>query len=58
MAQFPREAIAPFFWVNGKMPTSDEWKTLAAGLVRGQGIGVACFRGGFLLLAPTGVELR
>jgi sulfoxide reductase catalytic subunit YedY len=31
VAQFPREAIAPFFWVNGKMPTSDEWKTLASG---------------------------
>jgi methionine sulfoxide reductase catalytic subunit len=30
VAEFPREAIAPFFWINGKMPTSDEWKTLAA----------------------------
>jgi sulfoxide reductase catalytic subunit YedY len=31
VAQFPRDAIAPFFWVNGKMPTSDEWKALASG---------------------------
>lgn len=31
VAEFEREDISPFFWVNGKMPTCDEWKTLAAG---------------------------
>ena len=31
MAEFGREDISPFFWPNGKMPTWDEWKTLAAG---------------------------
>jgi DMSO/TMAO reductase YedYZ molybdopterin-dependent catalytic subunit len=31
VAEFSREDISPFFWVNGKMPTCDEWKTLAAG---------------------------
>ena len=31
VAEFRREDISPFFWVNGKMPTCDEWKTLAAG---------------------------
>ncbi len=30
VAEFSREDISPFFWVNGRMPTSDEWKTLAA----------------------------
>jgi hypothetical protein len=30
VAEFRREDISPFFWANGKMPTSDEWKTLAA----------------------------
>ncbi len=30
VATFSRENISPFFWVNGKMPTCDEWKTLAA----------------------------
>ena len=30
VAEFRREDISPFFWVNGKMPTSDEWKALAA----------------------------
>lgn len=29
-AEFRREDISPFLWPNGKMPTSDEWKTLAA----------------------------
>jgi DMSO/TMAO reductase YedYZ molybdopterin-dependent catalytic subunit len=29
-AEFRREDISPFFWVNGKVPTSDEWKTLAS----------------------------
>ncbi len=29
-AQFRREDISPFFWPNGKLPTSDEWKSLAA----------------------------
>jgi len=30
VAQFRREDISPFFWANGKMPTSEEWKMLAA----------------------------
>ncbi len=30
-AEFTREDISPFFWVNGALPTSDEWRTLAAG---------------------------
>jgi DMSO/TMAO reductase YedYZ molybdopterin-dependent catalytic subunit/thiosulfate reductase cytochrome b subunit len=30
-AEFGRKDISPFFWVNGNMPTCDEWKTLAAG---------------------------
>ena len=30
-AEFDRADISPFFWVNGKMPTCDEWKTLVAG---------------------------
>ncbi len=30
VAEFRREDISPFFWPNGKMPTSDEWKALAA----------------------------
>lgn len=30
-AEFSREDISPFFWVNGQMPTCDEWKALAAG---------------------------
>ena len=30
VAEFRREDISPFFWPNGKMPTCDEWKTLAA----------------------------
>ena len=28
-AEFGREDISPFFWVNGKVPTCDEWKMLA-----------------------------
>jgi DMSO/TMAO reductase YedYZ molybdopterin-dependent catalytic subunit len=28
-AEFDRADISPFFWVNGKMPTCDEWKVLA-----------------------------
>jgi methionine sulfoxide reductase catalytic subunit len=31
VAEFDRADISPFFWPNGKMPTSDEWKALAAG---------------------------
>jgi thiosulfate reductase cytochrome b subunit len=34
VAQFGREDISPFFWANGKLPTSDEWKGLAAGEFR------------------------
>lgn len=30
-AEFGREDISPFFWPNGKVPSCDEWKTLAAG---------------------------
>ena len=30
-AEFGREDISPFFWPNGKVPTCDEWKALAAG---------------------------
>ncbi len=30
VAQFRREDISPYFWPNGKMPVSDEWKSLAA----------------------------
>jgi thiosulfate reductase cytochrome b subunit len=29
-AEFRREDISPFLWANGKLPTSDEWKQLAA----------------------------
>jgi DMSO/TMAO reductase YedYZ molybdopterin-dependent catalytic subunit/thiosulfate reductase cytochrome b subunit len=29
-AEFGREDISPFFWPNGKVPTCDEWTTLAA----------------------------
>lgn len=28
-AEFTRDNISPFFWANGKMPTSEEWKALA-----------------------------
>ena len=34
-AVFGREDISPFFWVNGNMPTCDEWKTLAASDFKG-----------------------
>lgn len=30
VAQFRREDISPFFWPNGKMPTCEAWKALAA----------------------------
>ncbi len=29
-AEFGKEEISQFLWPNGKMPTSDEWRTLAA----------------------------
>jgi methionine sulfoxide reductase catalytic subunit len=29
-AEFCREDISPFFWVNGKVPTCEEWTALAA----------------------------
>lgn len=35
VAEFGRADISPFFWVNGTMPTCDEWKTLAAGDFKG-----------------------
>ena len=35
VTEFSREDISPFFWVNGNMPTSDEWKTLAANDFKG-----------------------
>ena len=34
-AEFGRDDISPFFWVNGNLPTSDEWKTLAASDFKG-----------------------
>lgn len=30
VAEFRREDISPFLWANGKMPTCEEWNTLAA----------------------------
>jgi DMSO/TMAO reductase YedYZ molybdopterin-dependent catalytic subunit len=30
-AEFRREDISPFLWANGKVPTCEEWKSLAAG---------------------------
>lgn len=30
VAEFHREDISPFFWANGKVPTCQEWKNLAA----------------------------
>jgi DMSO/TMAO reductase YedYZ molybdopterin-dependent catalytic subunit/thiosulfate reductase cytochrome b subunit len=30
LAEFQREDISPFFWANGKVPTCEEWKALAA----------------------------
>jgi DMSO/TMAO reductase YedYZ molybdopterin-dependent catalytic subunit len=30
VAQFRREDISPFLWPNGKLPTSEKWKGLAA----------------------------
>jgi DMSO/TMAO reductase YedYZ molybdopterin-dependent catalytic subunit len=35
VAQFGCEDVSPFFWINGKMPTSEEWNTLEAGDFRG-----------------------
>ncbi len=31
VAQFSKEDISPWFWINGAMPTCEEWKNLAAG---------------------------
>ncbi len=31
VAEFRRQDISPFFWVNGKVPTCEEWTALAAG---------------------------
>lgn len=30
-ADYPLSAVSPYFWHNGKIPTSDEWTRLAAG---------------------------
>ena len=30
-AEYRREEISPYFWPNGKIPTSDEWKALVEG---------------------------
>jgi DMSO/TMAO reductase YedYZ molybdopterin-dependent catalytic subunit/thiosulfate reductase cytochrome b subunit len=30
LAQFGRQDISPYFWANGKRPTCEEWKNLAA----------------------------
>jgi thiosulfate reductase cytochrome b subunit len=30
VAEFRREDISPFFWANGKIPTCEEWKSLAS----------------------------
>lgn len=30
IVQFSPEDISPFFWANGKVPTSDDWKRLAS----------------------------
>src|SRR5579871_3622270 len=35
VAEFGSADISPFFWINGNMPTCDEWKTLAAGDFKG-----------------------
>ena len=32
--QYTREDISPYFWPNGKIPTSDEWTRLAANAFR------------------------
>ncbi len=29
MAEYTREQISPYFWANGKLPTSDLWKDMA-----------------------------
>lgn len=29
VAEFPREAISPYFWSNGRMPDAPEWKAMA-----------------------------
>ncbi len=34
-AEFQRADVSPFLWPNGKMPTSEEWKGLAAENFRG-----------------------
>jgi sulfoxide reductase catalytic subunit YedY len=33
--EFGREDVSPFFWANGKVPTCDEWKRLAASDFKG-----------------------
>jgi DMSO/TMAO reductase YedYZ molybdopterin-dependent catalytic subunit len=34
-AEFRREDISPFLWANGKVPTCEEWRTLAANDFKG-----------------------
>ncbi|MGE5498585.1 MAG: molybdopterin-dependent oxidoreductase [Syntrophothermus sp.] len=31
VAEFKPEDISPFFWANGKLPTTDKWKSMAEG---------------------------
>jgi sulfoxide reductase catalytic subunit YedY len=30
IAEFRRDEVSPYFWTNGKLPTCDEWRALAA----------------------------
>jgi DMSO/TMAO reductase YedYZ molybdopterin-dependent catalytic subunit/thiosulfate reductase cytochrome b subunit len=41
VAEFNHEETSPFFWPNGKVPTSDEWKELAADNFRNYRLKVA-----------------
>lgn len=43
--RYTREDISPYFWPNGKMPDTDEWKRLAADHFRGYRLRVSgCVR--------------
>jgi DMSO/TMAO reductase YedYZ molybdopterin-dependent catalytic subunit/thiosulfate reductase cytochrome b subunit len=39
-AEYPPEAISPFFWPNGRLPVSDEWKALEANNFRDYSLSV------------------